>query len=84
MSDSTSAPPINSFVFGLARGVATVVALAAFSLISILVIIGKAIVISLASSIGLGVLLGLVLLLSFVGMKKWGVDGGLVVGALDM
>jgi lipopolysaccharide export LptBFGC system permease protein LptF len=76
--------PRNELVFALARGVATVVAVAAFCLIAVMVIIGKALVITIADTIGLSAIIGLVVVLSTVSMKKFGVDVRVVLGAMDM
>ena len=80
--DNESSRP--QLVFALARGVATVVAVAAFCLISVMVIIGKAIVITAAETVGLAAILTIALGFSVGSMKRWNVDWRVVLASMDL
>jgi hypothetical protein len=76
--------PRSESLFVLARGVATVVAVAALFCVAILVVIGKALVVTAAETAGLLFICGVGTVAAIVGARRWEGDFRVVWGALDM
>ncbi len=76
--------PRSESLFVLARGVATVVAVAALFCVAILVVIGKALVVTTAETVGLLVISGIGTAAAVVGARRWEGDFRVVWGALDI
>ena len=74
--------PVSLFV--LARGVATVVAVAALFCVAILVVIGKALVVTTAETVGLLAISAVGTCAAIVGARRWDGDFRVVWGAMDM